>query len=131
MVVTRSMAAHGSPSDSLPASIVQGVVRYLDHDDVYSLLIASLEGCEYQFLCRDFLLMPGVLDVLPASSSFDQQVFMSRSKYDDDSSLFIAATEAHVEVMRELVIRCEEDSKCNTIWRFGQAPPALPWIIAD
>ena len=74
MVVTRSMAAHGSPSDSLPASIVQGVVRYLDHDDVYSLLIACLKGHDFEFLRRKFLLMPGVLDVLPKTQPIDQPV---------------------------------------------------------
>ena len=44
--------------------------------------------------------------------------------------MLMAATKAHMEVMRELMIRCEKDSSCNMIKRNGQTP-ALPWIIAN
>ena len=81
-------------------------------------------------LRRHFLLMPGVLDVLPINQPRDKPVLMDRSKYLGQSCMLLAATKAHMEVMRKLMIRCEKDSGCNTIKRNGQTP-ALPLIIAD
>jgi hypothetical protein len=96
---------------------------------VYNLLIACLETREFGMLRHYFLLMPGVLDVLPINQPRDQRVLMGRSKYLGQSCMLMAATKAHMEVMRELMIRYEKDSKCNTISSFRA--PALPWIIAD
>ena len=74
--------------------------------------------------------MPGVLDVLPTTQSIDQSVMMDRIEYQGQSCLLLAATDAHMTLMIDLMLRCESDSGCN-VNRSTLLMPALPVIIAD
>ena len=81
------MSEQKSAAHLIPDVIIQGLSIYLGAEDVYSLLIACLKGRDFEFLRRKFLLMPGVLDVLPKTQPIGQPVVMHRTMYQDQSCL--------------------------------------------
>ena len=110
--------------------IIQGLGTYYNHLELYNLLVSCLRDRDYPMLRRHFLLMPGVLDVLPTTQSIDQPVMMDRIEYQGQSCLLLAATDAHMTLMIDLMLRYESDSGCN-VNRSTLLMRALPVIIAD
>jgi hypothetical protein len=126
-------------SDKLLSEIIRGIGTYFSDLEVYDRVVRCLVDDEFGVL-RHFLLVPGVLDVLPPTGHPQgQPVLMLRVKYQDQSCMLIAATAAHMRVMIDLMRECEEDCGCSVIPN-GRSVyldlqdlnlPALPMIIAD
>ena len=108
------MSEQKSAAHLIPDVIIQGLSIYLGAEDVYSLLIACLTHRDFELLRRKFLLMPGILDVLPFNHPKHQPVLTNRIKYQGKSSLLMAATQAHMTLMTDLMRRCEYDRVIQT-----------------
>ena len=110
--------------------IKREIGSYFTDLEVYNRVVQCLiDG--YFGVLRDFLLIPGVLDVLPAAGHpVGKPVLMLRPiYYQGQSCMLMAATAAHMRVMIDLMRRCEEDSGCNVITS-SLTLPELPLIIA-
>ena len=114
------------------------IAEYLNNKDKFDLLQLCLlekpeqvEEKKYDVL--KWLFMSGAMDACRLQHAQIQAnpVVYDNCEKDGESTMSIAATDAHMVLMKELLEVYEDDGNCNTITSNTNQSPALPWTFND